>query len=880
MRSTVLLLALASAFTFAADNAAVAPQTAASHKPQATSYGTEAITIPQMLSYQGKLTDTLGVPVGDTLYAVRFRLYAVPSGGTEFWEETQDVRTRGGLFGVLLGAVTPIGSVPDGGELYLGMAVAGGAELAPRLRLASAAYTYLTARAADSDRLQGKDTTSFVRTGQANSVTSAMITNGTIAAADLGQMGASSGQVVKWTGSAWEARNDSVGQNSGGTVRKVVQATGIVCSPNPISDSGTVGFDLAWGNGQYVNAAGDSMYGALVVSSGVRALRGTFGTDCSNGYNNTLVAGQGCKVFNDFCTVAGGYYNQAAEPGQDDSCATVCGGYYNFNGGKFAFIGGGRKNGCSYPRGVVCGGDSNRVLGSAGVVCGGIGNSAAQYSLVGGGVNNGAAGSYAVVVGGYQSHADEYSSAVVGGEQCLAASRHSFVGGGYGDTTNAVFGGVMSGNSNLAGDAADDTATVVAGGWNNSATGKFNFIGGGYQNNSSNNYSVVLGGRGNTANGPQASVGGGWGNTASGWHSVVAGGLDNTASGTAATVSGGEDNVASGYWSNVGGGRNDTASAPYGVVVGGYDNRAGGATDDSAATVVGGRLNQALAKCSFIGGGRLNQVGDLYSAVCGGDSNRVSSYEAFIGGGAHNLASGQASVIAGGQYNSASSTNASVGGGSNNAATNNQATVSGGDHNSASGANSTVTGGYYGSVSGTYSTVIGGANDTCAANYALVAGSSVRARSGAQYTFAFGEGCTTSVPRAVIFYHSGAATKLGVGVQTPTHYIDVTGGSYCDATGWHNPSSRELKRDIAKLTPAECQAILRQLMATDVARYKYKLDEDGREHIGLIAEEAPEVLTGPDRKAIGTGDAIGFLLAAVKAQQAEIEQMKAELKRR
>jgi hypothetical protein len=121
---------------------------------------------------------------------------------------------------------------------------------------------------------------------------------------------------------------------------------------------------------------------------------------------------------------------------------------------------------------------------------------------------------------------------------------------------------------------------------------------------------------------------------------------------------------------------------------------------------------------------------------------------------------------------------------------------------------------------------------------------------------------------------------MGVGVQNPTHYIDVTGGSYCDASGWHNPSSRELKQDIAKLTPAECRAILRQLLATDVVRYRYKQDEHGQEHIGLIAEEAPDVLTGPEHKAIGTGDAIGFLLAAVKAQQGEIEQLKAELKRR
>jgi hypothetical protein len=294
------------------------------------------------------------------------------------------------------------------------------------------------------------------------------------------------------------------------------------------------------------------------------------------------------------------------------------------------------------------------------------------------------------------------------------------------------------------------------------------------------------------------------------------------------------------------------------VVGGGFSNTA----SDSEATVGGGAENWAIGKSNTVGGGYQNVASNNFSTIAGGRLNTASGTQATVGGGYADTASANNAVVAGGQHN---------------AATGAEATVSGGNHNSAGGTCSAVTGGYYGSVSGNYSAVIGSAYDTCAASYSLVAGSSVRARSGAQYTFAFGEGCTTSVPRAVVFYHSGAATKLGVGIQTPTHYVDVTGGSYCDASGWHNGSSRELKHDIVKLTPEECRAILQQLLATDVARYKYKLDERGQEHVGLIAEEAPDVLTGPEHKAIGTGDAIGFLMAAVKAQQAEIEQLKAEL---
>ena len=204
MRAMVLLLAFASAFALATDNAVIAPQTTASHKPQATTYGAESITIPQMLSYQGKLTDTLGVPVSDTTYKITFQLYTVPTGGSPFWNEGQTVRTLSGLFSTLLGSVAPIESVPSSGNLYLGMAVAGGSEMSPRLQLVGSAYSYLAGKSASADLLQGKDTTAldarYVNEGQASSVTSNMIVDGTIAAADLGQMGAATGQVMKWNG--------------------------------------------------------------------------------------------------------------------------------------------------------------------------------------------------------------------------------------------------------------------------------------------------------------------------------------------------------------------------------------------------------------------------------------------------------------------------------------------------------------------------------------------------------------------------------------------------------------------------------------------------------------------------------------------------------
>ncbi len=128
---------------WAADNAAVDTRPTANHQSLVARHQSlGVITIPQMLSYQGKLTDTLGQPVPNGSYPMMFLLYTVPSGGSAFWSENQSVTTKGGLFSVLLGSATPIGSIPSGGAVYLAMTVSGGPELAPRQRIVSAAYAY------------------------------------------------------------------------------------------------------------------------------------------------------------------------------------------------------------------------------------------------------------------------------------------------------------------------------------------------------------------------------------------------------------------------------------------------------------------------------------------------------------------------------------------------------------------------------------------------------------------------------------------------------------------------------------------------------------------------------------------------------------------
>jgi hypothetical protein len=309
MRKALVAVAVLSAVLWAANPSATTQDNssltlARPGSVAANSDATDAITIPRMLSYQGKLLDNIGNPVVDTLYAIRFTLYTQPTGGSPFWSEDQSVNTRAGLFSVVLGSVTPIGTLPDAGALYLGMKVGADPEMTPRLRIVSAAYAYLTERAANADLLQGRDTATFSRSnhnhdaayvneGQADAVTSTMVVNGTIAAVDLGQMGAANGQVMKWNGSTWVAANDSIGLPGGsGTVTSVSQATGIVCAPNPITSTGTVRFDTVWGGGRY--AALGHVHAAYEETANKNVANGYCGLDASTKVpNSRLYTGTG-----------------------------------------------------------------------------------------------------------------------------------------------------------------------------------------------------------------------------------------------------------------------------------------------------------------------------------------------------------------------------------------------------------------------------------------------------------------------------------------------------------------------------------------------------------------------------------------------------------
>lgn len=105
--------------------------------------------IPQVLNYNGTLSNAAGAPVPDGNYSVTFRMYNVKTGGTALWTEkwdptTSQVIVKDGYFNAMLGAYTaiPLSFFTDHPVAYLGVQVGTDSEMLPRQQITSVGYAF------------------------------------------------------------------------------------------------------------------------------------------------------------------------------------------------------------------------------------------------------------------------------------------------------------------------------------------------------------------------------------------------------------------------------------------------------------------------------------------------------------------------------------------------------------------------------------------------------------------------------------------------------------------------------------------------------------------------------------------------------------------
>jgi hypothetical protein len=123
-----------------------------------------------------------------------------------------------------------------------------------------------------------------------------------------------------------------------------------------------------------------------------------------------------------------------------------------------------------------------------------------------------------------------------------------------------------------------------------------------------------------------------------------------------------------------------------------------------------------------------------------------------------------------------------------------------------------------------------------------------------------------------------AGGKVGIGTTSPG-YLLVVGGSgspaYCDGTTWVNGSDRDSKEAFTAINP---RAVLEKVSALPITEWKYKVEADGTEHLGPMAQDfhAAFGLNGSDDKHIATVDEEGVALAAIQGLNQKLEETRAD----
>jgi hypothetical protein len=120
---------------------------------------------------------------------------------------------------------------------------------------------------------------------------------------------------------------------------------------------------------------------------------------------------------------------------------------------------------------------------------------------------------------------------------------------------------------------------------------------------------------------------------------------------------------------------------------------------------------------------------------------------------------------------------------------------------------------------------------------------------------------------------------VGVGTKTPSNTLEVRVGGTTLADSWTVRSSRRFKNNIEPLAGA-----LEKVERLRGVSYERK--DDGRREIGVVAEEVdkivPEVVSRDPQthevQGVDYSRLTALLIEAVKAQEAEIRQLKAQIK--
>ena len=366
------------------------------------SYGYAAI--PNTINYQGYLTDSGGNPVNATV-SMTFKIYAVSTGGTALWSESQNtVLVNNGIYNVTLGSVVSLGALPFDVPYFLGVTVGTDSEMTPRQTLTSVGYAFTadtaldlvcancvslaevdqaaiqrrvtgTCTAGNSIRVINQDGTVTCETDdgitvetdpQVGAVTAGKWCTGDGAAVQCSQnpplLSESDPQVGTLTSGKW--------CTSDGTTVNCLQNAPSAMGTNFIGTTDNNAFEVKVNNARALriepNSTSPNIIGGYIGNS---ITGGVYGSTIGGGGTSTVEN----RVTDNYGTIGGGAQNQAG-----DNAGTT-------DDARYATVGGGRGNNASAYVATVGGGRYNTASGKDSTVPGGRENAAAaDYSFAAG----------------------------------------------------------------------------------------------------------------------------------------------------------------------------------------------------------------------------------------------------------------------------------------------------------------------------------------------------------------------------------------------------------------------------------------------------------------------------------------------------------------
>lgn len=192
---------------------------------------------------------------------------------------------------------------------------------------------------------------------------------------------------------------------------------------------------------------------------------------------------------------------------------------------------------------------------------------------------------------------------------------------------------------------------------------------------------------------------------------------------------------------------------------------------------------------------------------------------------------------------------------------------------------------FIGSLQGNASTATTATNSTTATTANSTAGTLTLIVDGVSHTFngssnqsiswssasSAGVSLSTSTGTRYLVGSSGTSGTMSTGYVRSDVYVNSSGSIY--SNGFYVSSAREKKENI-RFCYRDPLSII---MDTQIYDFNYKDDKSKKPKVGIIADEAPELLVTTERDGMDTGNTIGVLLLAVQHLVAKVTELEGRL---